>query len=272
MAAGDLITRNYQYEFNGILMGSNTAYTVEGLEGLWAMPELRTADIERNDAHGDIPGEDLMGPRTLEADIKVTADTQIAMETAMMAVAKAMRPRTDEAEFVWQRPGQVKKFVKCRPRKRSFPSNFEMARGLATGSVVLYAPDPVIYSLAERTSNINLAAGVASGSTTWTSQGDFETWPRFTLTGAGSNPRFSNNQESGRQVRIDVVMAAGDTLVVDTHPDRRTVTLNGVDRYDLVRTDNQWWRLFAATNTITFSRTDTTGSQSLAIAGRDGWV
>lgn len=272
MVAGDLVVLPYQYEFNGLLMGSGTPYTVTGLEGLWALPEIRTADIERNDGHGDVPGEDLMGPRIMEAEITVTADTQTLMETHMLNIARAMRVRQDDIPLVWLRPGQAKKQVNCRPRRRSFPSKYEMARGIAEGMVQLYCPDPLIYANLEKTLQITLPAATASGSAVWANNGDFETWPKFTLQGAGSNPRFANQQAANRQVRIDLVMASGDTLVVDTHPLRRTVALNGVDRYDLVRIDNQWWELLEGNNTITFSRTATTGSQTLTVAARDTWA
>jgi hypothetical protein len=272
MAAGDLIVANYQYEYNGLLMGANTPYTVTGLEGLWDQPETRTFDLERNDGHGDLPGEDLLASRKMVAEITATADTQVITETQLLAIATAFAVRQDDIPFVWQRPGQVKKCVFCRPRRRSFKSDYEMARGVADGVVELYSPDPTIYSLILKTQQIVLAAGNNSGSTALTNAGFHESWPKFTLTGAGSNPRFANQQDSNRQVKIDLTMAGGDTLVVDTHPARRTVFLNGVDRYDLVRADNQWWRLLAGANTVTFSRTATTGVQTLTVDWRDAWT
>lgn len=283
MAAGDLITRDYQYEFNGLLMGSGTPLVVESIEGLWSMPELRTADIERNDYHGDIPGEDLLGPRSIEIELHATADSQIEMEAALLNAARTFQPRLQEVHFVWKRPGQVRKFVNCRPRKRQFPTSYEMAHGLSKGSLLLHASDPVIYALAEKNASIFLSGpttnadgttnpGATIGSTTWTNDGDWETWPRLILEGAGDNPRIGNGEDGNRQIRIDVIMGTNDRLVMDAHPQRRTVTLNGVDRYDLVRTDNQWWRLLEGTNTITFSRGAATGSQTLTIAGRDAWV
>lgn len=272
MAAGDLVVADYQYEYNSLLMGSGTPYTVTGLEGLWDLPAVRVFDLDRIDYHGAIPGEDLLSARSLVAEITATSSTQATMESQMLAMAQAFMVRSDDIPLVWQRPGQVKKMINCRPRRRSFKSDYEMAKGLADGVVELYAADPTIYSLAQKTQNIVLNAGTASGNGAFSNAGFFDSWPKFTLVGAGSNPRFANAQDSNRQVRIDITMAGGDTLVVDTHPLRRTVTLNGVDRYDLVRSDNQWWKLAAGSNTITFSRTATTGTQTLTVAWYDAWL
>lgn len=273
MAAGDLVVANYQYEYNGLLMGANTPYLIEGLEGLWDMPDIRTSDMERIDSHGDVGGEDFMASRKLIATIKAYADTQTVMETNLATMAKAFQPRSGELQLVWQRPGQVKKYINARPRRRSFPTSYEMAHGLSAGTVELYAPDPTIYALAGKTASVVLAAGDPGASTVVaTNAGDWEVWPVLTVTGAGTNPRIANNTDSGKTVRIDVSMGAGDTLVINTHPSSRTVTLNGTDRYDLVRSDNQWWRLLAGANTISFSRTGTAGAQTLTVAWNDGWI
>jgi phage-related protein len=273
VAVGDLVVANYQYEYNGLLMGSLTSYVVEGIEGLWDLPDIRTADQERLDWHGDNPGEDLIAPRRKVITIKAYADTQTQMETNLALLAKTFRQRNNQLPFVWQRPGQAKKFVNARPRRRQFPTSYEMAHGLAAGSVELYCPDPTIYALANSTATVVLASGAAGASTTTaTNGGDFEVWPTLTITGAGTNPRISNQQDSNRQVRIDVSMGAGDTLVINTHPNARTATLNGVDRYDLVRNDNQWWMLQSGANTIGFSRTGTAGSQTLTVVWNDGWM
>lgn len=271
MPAGDLLTANYQYEFNGILMGSGTNWIVESIDGLFEMPALVSGDVDRSDTHGEIPGEDWMRGRTILMELKGTFDTGTLMDAAMRDMAKAMRPRTAEAQFMIRRPGAVDKYINCRPKRRVFQSNYTLARGIAAGTVELRATDPLIYDKTAKTVAIAIAAGSTSNSGTATNAGDFETWPKLTIAGAGTNPRISNSTNGNRQVKVDLVMGSGDTLVIDTHPSRRTVLLNGVDRYDVVRTDNQWWEILEDANTITFSRTGTTGTQTLTVEWRDAW-
>lgn len=63
--------------------------------------------------------------------------------------------------------------------------------------------------------------------------GEVEAFPIWTVTGPGVNPLFVN-QTTGRQLRILSPLTSEDVLVVDTRPQKRTVTLNGVDAFPLL--------------------------------------
>lgn len=285
MPAGDLITLatndlGVQYEYAGVLFGTTTNLVVDSMEGLDSMPDFGTDDTDRNDDHGSIPGRDLLKSRELTMALKVDGVDHAAVMATFRALARVMRPLTAEVPFVFKRPGEVTKQVFVRPRKRDFPSNAEVALGLAKGSLNWNAPDPRIFSLVEHHAQIVLAAGVDSGQVLVHNAGDFHGYVRFVLSGAGTNPRFAVSGQTadpldgtnfnGRTTALDLDMAAGDVLQVI--PKTRHILLNNFNAYQFKRTDNQWWELMPGDNTVTFDRTGTAGIQTLDIFWFDAWL
>jgi hypothetical protein len=280
MAAGDLITGATQYEFDAVLMGSGTNYIMESMEGLDDMPELRADDSDRMDDHGSIAGLDLLPARTITATLDVYDSAgHAAIMARYRTLARAMAPSRIELPLVFQRPGEVKKQVFVRPRRRSLPSTYDVAHGLAKGSLAWYAPDPRIYSLIEHSQVITIAAGATSASASISNVGDFRSAPRFTIAGTGTNPRIAVSAQTpnrdgthynGRTTAIDYAMGAGDTFAVSSR--LKTITLNGAQAYSKKRTDSQWFELMPGTQTITVSRTGTTGTQTYTVYWYDAWL
>lgn len=274
MAVGDLVVKDYQYEYRGVLLGSSTSYKTEKVEGLLSMPSLEVFDSERQDDHGAYAGRSLLRPRIIQADVSILVETVTAstdIETIMRTLFTALNPMPGRttAQLVFQRPGSGKRYVNARPTRRSFPSVFEVPHGLARGSIEWKCADPRIYSLTESTTSISLVS-VSSNSGVVTNGGDFPHAPILEITGPAVNPRISNVQDSNRSIKLDITLSAAETLVVDTF--NKTVTLAGVNRYDVVRNDNQWWQLQPGANTVTMNRTGTTGSAILAVKERDTWL
>lgn len=63
--------------------------------------------------------------------------------------------------------------------------------------------------------------------------GTAPTWPLFTVAGPITNPSFTN-PATGDQIAYTGLVEVGQTLVIDTSPFSRSVTLNGVDRIGLL--------------------------------------
>lgn len=278
MAVGDLVTGvGAQYEFNNVLLGTNSSpqIIVEKCDGLDSMPDLRTDDIERNDTHGDFAGMDFLASRVIEFDINLlhTGTTAHADAlTSLRTLGKAMRPKRDTSlqQLVFQRPGEPKRFVWAKPRRKEFPSNYELARGLGKGTLQFYAPDPRIYRFTETVVDITIPAGQTTASGTVTNGGDFETWPVVEILGQGTNPRVTHNAQA-RALRFDLSMPnADDLLVLDT--EKKTAVFNGSDGYGYKRGDNQWFDLLDGGNSITVTRTGTTGTLRFRFRFRDAWV
>lgn len=265
-----------QYEFGGVAMGTESSpqIVVEQVEGLDSMPDIRSEDQDRSDTHGDFSGVDLLAARIVEMDIDLVTSTHSDAMEALRRLGLAMRPSRDTLlrKLVFQRPGEVERFVLAKPRRKEFPSNAELARGLGKGKLQWYCPDPRIYSLAEIATDITIADGQSTATGTVTNSGDFEMWPVLEILHTGTavtNPRITHDGLT-RAVRFDLTLNNNDVLRLDFQ--HKTATLNGVEAYQYKRGDNQWWDLLAGSNSITVSRTGTTGSTRFRFLHRDAWI
>lgn len=281
MAVGDLVTADFMYEFSGVAFGSGTSYRTEEMEGLFGIPDLSTSDLNRLDRHGAIPGDDLMGGRKIIGKINLEELVKATMETKLTAWQTAMRVRNREEQLVYQRPGTGKRYVSARPRKSSYPSDYQLAHGLGKLAVEWFCPDPRHYLLATKTTVVTVASASLTQTTALTVvTGNFETEPVITITGPATNPRLSLSGQTaidgrsynGRVFAVDVVMTAGDTMIIDFK--NKTIKLNGVDRYDLKRVDSRWWSLLPGAQSLTYSRSaGNTGAAATATpVWNDAWV
>ncbi len=273
MAAGDLITGNYQYEYSGLLMGSGTPYIMEKVEGLYSLPDIRSRDSDRQDEHGSYPGLDLLSARRIILRMAMNETDGPGVESLLANAGRAFRPATIEAPLVFQRPGQGgKRFVMARTKRRNFDAevDWKYTRGKGRGQVELSASDPRIYSLTLKSTQVNLPGGASAAPDLLVdNDGDHDTWATIIISGPTVNPRIQNATDDAREIKLDITLTT-EELVIDLQ--RKTVTVDGVDRYDVVRTDNQWWKIQPGPNTIKYNRTGTTGSSMLVIEHRDTWI
>lgn len=257
MAAGDLITRDGQYEFNGILFNNGTNLMVPSTTGIFDLPDTKVAEFEQLDDDGGYLGTSLLAMRRIGIDVLVMGTATVVQQT-LDQLKTALQPSDIDKEFVYQRPGIGKRVIMARPRKMGgFASDWSMAKtndALSRGSILLVAPDPRAFTLPLATAVVTIPASALSASATATQLGYFArgAWPILSIAGPATNPRIQNAADGNRSIKIDIVISAGQTLVIDVK--NRSVKLNGVDSYASVRSDNQWWRLMPGANLITYSR------------------
>lgn len=276
MAVGDLITRDHQYEYCGLLMGSGTPYMVEDWDGLLDQPNIRSNDLNRNDTDGVVPGQDLYGSRTITGKLHLLSDSlsnsTSAMYDAIEAWQTAMRAKQIEFPFVYKLPGRAKRYINCRPRKSSAPKDYELARGHGVISVQLSASQPWHYDLASSTYSIGILSGFDNQNITMTLPSNWPTRPVFTISGYAVNPMISVGGQTpmdgvshnGRVFGLNVTLGIMDQLVIDMA--NKMVTLNGSPRPDLIRTDAQWWHLFPGQNQISYQRNSDRGNSTASPA------
>jgi len=130
----------------------------------------------------------------------------------------------------------------------------------------LYANDPRFLDVAVQVSPAAAVSGVSTDGLDWSTGGGLDwatsggldwgvsggggvlavantgtadTWPIFTVTGAISTPSFTD-PTTGKSIAYSGTVASGQTLVINTSPFARAVTLDGVDRFPFL-TSAQWF-------------------------------
>ena len=275
MAAGDLITADYQYEFRNFLFGSGTAYIVTEVDGILGTSDTDTSDVELETDHGSLPGLVVLRKRIITIEMSLDAAAGSDIETRLNTLAATFQtPRKRNSrvldQFVWRRNG-VKKFVWARCTKRDIKSDYDTARGKPDPRIQLEAPDPIIYGITLKTQNIVVASGATSNSGAVTNSGDFLDgyFPKITINGPATNPRIANAADGNRQLKITNVLTAGQSIVVDFAT--KSVKKNGVEDMSLLANDSQWFAIVPGSNTLTVNRDagNTGASSTVTVEWRD---
>lgn len=277
MAAGDLITRNGQYEFQSILFNNgpwaNPSRYMRSIRGLFGI-SMKVSDVERQGDHGSFLGDDYLTAKTLELSFDIDCATGTLAEQEALALTGAFQPQTAELPFVFAKAGMggtgSKKVLYVRPRDVEVPTSYDMGRGFIRGSGRLYVPDPRIYTLAQTTVAGQINNGTSTNGIVTTGLGSIYTGAIVTITGPTVNPRVANSADSNKTLRLDVTLTTGQVLAIDTF--RKTVTIDGADAYQYVRTDNQWPQVRVGANSWTYSRTGTTGNSPWSVKFQDAWT
>jgi hypothetical protein len=246
--AGELITRDGQLEFNGLLMGAGTPYRFIRLEG-WHESAYDSGSQARPGAHGAWPGELLAGTRSVIFTHGVRGDN---VEHALSRLAMATRASDVELPLVAQFGG-VKRLAWARCVRRSAPVDQAHAVGFVPLAALQWeATDPRIYSLETLTASTGLPRpgsgfdypltypidyGDAGnpGSLQATNAGDADSPPTLTLTGAAAQPVVIN-RTTGARLEFDLTLADTDELTIDVR--EGTVLLNGVNRLYALTADS----------------------------------
>lgn len=273
--SGELITRDGQYQLRDLLLGVGTGYPVESVDGL-GHPALRTSDTERPLDDGAFPGVDLLLPRSLV--IELGSFTAVggtpSLATRIANLSAAMAPvRSGTVELAMRLRGwSAPRVLFGRPRRFELgDARGRWDSGQAIAILGFDALDPRYYAAADVDEAITIPAASTSAQRTFTVGGTYRTPPTLLIGGPARNPRVTG--EEGAAARIDVDVQAGSTLEVDTA--ERTVKLDGVNAFEYVRADHEWWDLLAGSNTIVYSRASTalTGADStLTVRHRPAWL
>jgi hypothetical protein len=275
---GDLISNEFQYEFRGLLFGSGTDIIVEEVQGLLGMPDVSNTDMSRLSDHGATPGVSTFGKRTIGFDLHIVGgmgeDIEVKLNEAQTAFTLPRRSRSRELDtLAFWRPGAPKKVVYGRCERREFVSNFRTARGLASGSIDIVCPDPLIYSQDTYEEVITLAPGAVTGQIeVWCNGNHPEgAYPMLTIEGPSTDANITNSEDDNRQLKLSAALSAAQVL---TFNGRTMETLiDGVDAFTYVRNDSQFWRLLPGKNVIVYTRSaaNAGATSRLYIRWQDTW-
>lgn len=289
MAAGDRITIDYQYEWNqSLLFGDGTSIDVDEIDGLDDLPSVATSDTPRDAAWGSDAGNDMARDRSITISGEFVAGTDSELAGTLDSLRDGFLVNYDVKAFVWQHPGEAKRLIWARCRRRSIPTTLRRALRFPVWGVQLVAVDPLIYSAAEysvstsrtvegsgfaapftppftlgaSTEGVARASNAGSVAAPWTGR----------LDGPLTNPVLSNLSTGERlafTANGGLTLAAGE--YVDIASNGREVLLAGTaSRRSQLSLDSRWWDLPPGVTDIELAAAAGTGTFS--VSWRSAWI
>lgn len=275
VSAGAAVTKYYQYMLNGLVIGSGTDFVTTKVEGLLGKSDVKTTDVDRQDAWGEFPGRDMYKGRRIIFTIDITDNYDTAQHNLdALEAAWAIPDTTTPAlptQMIFYRPWTIAgtRFYWVRPGRMAVVSDFDIAMGHATAVAEVKANDPRSYSTTQYTDTLTIANGQASASATSTNRGDTASAPILTFAGPCINPQVANFNNASKIFKMTIVLLPSDTLVVDFR--LRTILKNGIDVGNFMSLDSEWWKLQPGQNQLVYSRSDSSAPSTLQVAHLDAW-
>lgn len=150
IAVGDLVTSNYQYEFNDLVIGAGTSFDITEISNFFGYPQVRRSLDDRFGAHGGVPGRQYVPTRDFVIECHIQANTDAEFAERRRALSLAFAPRSnpaDQLQLVYSQPGVLKRFVLCRPTAIDLPADRMYALKYPKAFIRFEATDPRHYSL-----------------------------------------------------------------------------------------------------------------------------
>lgn len=266
-------------DFVGFLDGEN------GLTGLLDTADLRERYEDLVEGDGGIDGAGWLGRRTgtLQGVLVPHASSMEVVNLAEDRLKRATRALRADGILRWTPSGSSARMLRIRRQGRVAISG----RRPKAWQISLSSRDAYILSADEQSIAIdpaNIAGEVgitdpitnpitsplnAAAQTFIVNEGNAPSWPRIRIVGPISYPTILNNT-TGESFRIGTVLATGD--VVDIHPDRGAVLLNGANRFGLLDFPvSTWWQVQPGTNDIRALPTAYSAGAHVTIYWRHAW-
>lgn len=286
MAAGDLITNDFEIEYRSELLGGSTGIEIVEFD-IWTINDVRTNDLARPLDHGYFSGTDYYSWRSVTMQLEAWATDDATLKTLLDDVSRVVAVGDDEEPLVVQLPGYGKLLMNARPRRRVGPridQDYNMR--VARMNIEFFATDPRIYSgtlstaLAQlvvsspgltfdATFDLSFGGVSESGIASCVNDGTFETRPLIRIYGPIVNPTVENITQD-KIMQFTGTVSAGDYLELDFL--ERTVLLNGsASRYSWLQDSTKWFTLQPGTNDIRLGGS-TSGSPYADIEWRSAWI
>lgn len=278
--------------FGGIVRGST--YQLIGTDAL-DIPAALSGDATRDLDQGDFIGLDTLPGRDITIQQVIAASTDASLDAARQTLAGVLGPAgTTELPLYLQLASGIYACM-ARPRKHSPPLdiNTVLGKGVVV-STMFRASDPRWYAVPTKQATVGLpgplggltfpvtfpasfGGGGGGGILQVTNAGQFEMRPVLVVTGPCTNPRVTNLTLPGAPgIGFNLVMATGDTLVIDTDFQSVLYFTAGSSiassRRGALTSDTVWWNLPPGLNQIELTTTDALGAALLTVQSADAWL
>jgi len=264
------MANDWEYVFNALTFGGDTAYGVVGVEGLTESPNLREDLSVKVAEHGGFSYVDLYEMRRVTISGDILGTSQSDFETKAQTLRKTFYPQTTPQALVFKRPGLVQQRVYCKPSKFSLPMDTAYQLTYGTWNVQLIAEDPRIY--ADTMSSLTQAGASASGVVN--NAGDFPVYfEKVRLSGPYTNITFRNQADTTQKIQIAATIASGTGNYIDVDFKRRTLTKNdGTNMYSSLTADSKWFAIQPGNTTVELVTVGGSGVTQFIAEWRSGWM
>ena len=265
-----LVTADFQWEFDGLLLGNTTPYNVTAAPGFLDLSGVRANFTPRARAHGGYTEPHFGGGAILDLEYNIQATSAVTFAAAVLALEAGTYPQQGTRPLWWQIPGHPLLTMQVQCIRRTIPLTTDYQVGLVIASALqFYAPDPLKYGPPQNAStglptagggltyplNYPLDYGSAGnpGQAAAQNIGTADVSPVFTVSGPIDSLGFQiTSLEDGITLQFNGALGASDQVTIDTRTG--AVVLNGTnDRRGLL--SYSLWPKIPAGTTRTFAFT-----------------
>jgi hypothetical protein len=247
-------------------------------------PELRSTERDHEGVDGGFLDAEFEKMRTIVLEGQVIGHVDF-LETYLDTLKGNWAARRASIPFYFAHPGVAERLVYVKPLGCRY--DVDAARRLGTADIqfLCQAEDPRIYDSALQTVQVSQGLPITTGTSyslgypfgfgavvspegsTVINGGNRPTPAIITLTGPVTNPVIYNDTY-GNEMAFEIVVASGETLVIDLG--YRTVKLNGSVSRRSALIEPDWFMLEPGENFLRY-RASTGGAAPATVAFRNAW-
>jgi len=250
------LTQPYSFSFKGLTFGgTGSPYQILSVDGLEALPMLRSQDDNRGYADGMFSGRDFYAGRTVTIIFNTFGAGSSSAQENYNTIQSYLLPQTSgTTPLYFLMPPSNTEFLNARVRALRTVVDPDYTYGKITSQVEFFCPNPAYFSANEQTAtlaytpptgriynrvyNLVYGGGSVEITTTITNNGWANSYPTITLNGPITNPVLGNTTQNA-ELNFSVTLSSSDELVIDLY--NKLITLNGQPARNLLIEGTWFW-------------------------------
>ncbi|OKJ06828.1 phage distal tail protein [Kitasatospora sp. CB01950] len=270
--------------WGGLTMGPGTQYAIADMPDLDDMPEIRSSDVDRGQAHGTWTGADYTGARIITLSVLLRGQDPADLGRLVTALRAAVQPCAEPQQLQFVDRGVM---VWAKPRRRSIPYDAATLLSSTTAHLMFYCADPLVYSLTQHSLSTTAYApasgrsyprtypwvygtGGTAGTLQCVNAGGTPTYPLLRIDGPTVNPTVQLT-ETGAVLVLNATLGVGEFALIDTST-RAVLHMGTIPRRDWITGIPRWPVMQPGTNTLVYRASpygDGTQPTYLTVTWRD---
>jgi hypothetical protein len=195
-----LVVQDYQWEFDGLLLGLGTPYAVKKNTGFKDLAGVHGGGTLRSRQHGTYVEPNYSNGLVYDLEFEISSTPSVSFTAAVQALEIGTGVQDSPRPLWFQLPGQTLRVAQVMCTARGIPVGTSFPFGLAEGcKMQFFAPDPMKYGATQNQSTglptssggltyplvypLNYGSTGASGRVTVSNPGSAPMSPQFTVVG-----------------------------------------------------------------------------------------